>query len=85
MQKFVYTIKDPLGLHARPAGLLAKEAAKFQAQTNISVQNKTADMKRIIALMTLGIKQGMEVTVTTQGTDEVEAIEALEKLLTTNL
>lgn len=85
MQTFVYTIKDPVGMHARPAALLVKTASMFKAHGVLSCNNKEADLTRLIALMTLGVKQGMKVTVTFEGKDEEEAIKALAKVLSENL
>ena len=56
MKKFNFTIKDENGIHARPAGLLVKEANKFSSQIEISSNGKTADAKKIFALMSLGVK-----------------------------
>jgi len=85
VQKFVYTIKDPVGMHARPAALLVKTATGYKAKGKLSCNNREVELTRLIALMTLGVKQGMEVTVTFEGEDEKEAIEALAKVLSSNL
>lgn len=85
MQEFTYTIKDPEGIHARPAGLLVKEAAKFKSKITLKANGKSADLKRIFALMALGVKTGVEVTVTAEGEDEDAAIKALQANLTANL
>ena len=81
MQKFVYIIKDPLGMHARPAALLVKTASAYKAKGILSCNKKQADLTRLIALMTLGVKQGMIVTVTFEGEDEKEAMDALAQVL----
>lgn len=85
MQTFTYTIKDPVGMHARPAALLVKTATAYKAEGTLSCNNKKVDLTRLIALMTLGVKQGMEVVVTFEGEDEKEATEALAKVLSSNL
>jgi len=85
VQKFTYTIKDPVGMHARPAALLVKTAMTYKAKGKLSCNNKEADLTRLIALMTLGVKQGMKVVVTFEGEDEKEATEALAKVLSSNL
>ena len=51
MKEFHYVIKDKLGIHARPAGLLVKEAMKFQAAIVIKKDEKEADAKRIFSVM----------------------------------
>ena len=85
MKTFNYVIKDELGIHARPAGLLVKEAAKFQSTVKIGKDGKEADAKRIFGVMGLGVKCGQEVTVSADGADEAEAIAALEAFFNANL
>ncbi len=85
MVKFTYTIQDPQGIHARPAGLLVKEAAKFKSKLSVSGNGKAGDLKRIFSLMGMGLKQGMEMTVTAEGADEQEAAAAVEAFLKANL
>ncbi|MBQ7572655.1 MAG: HPr family phosphocarrier protein [Clostridia bacterium] len=85
MKQFSYTITDPEGIHARPAGLLVKEAAKFQSKITIECNGKSGDLKRIFAVMALGVKAGMQVNVTVEGDDEVEAATAVEEFLKANL
>ena len=70
MQTFMYTIKVPVGLHARHAGLLVKEASKYRSDITVSFGEKTADAKRILGLMGLGIKLGDVIKVTVEGEDE---------------
>ena len=62
MQNFTYIITDSLGIHARPAGLLVKEAAKYKSSITILAEGKSADARRLLALMGLGIRQGTEIT-----------------------
>lgn len=85
MKEFNYVIKDELGIHARPAGLLVKEAGKFQSAIKIVKDGKEADAKRIFGVMGLGVKKDNEITVTADGADEAEAIAALEAFFNTNL
>ncbi len=85
MKEFQYTITDPIGLHARPAGLLVKEIGAFQSKVTVSANGKDADGKKLIMLMSLGIKKGMEVTCRIEGEDEEAAAEALQKFFKSNL
>lgn len=85
MKEFNYVIKDELGIHARPAGLLVKEAGKFQSAIKIVKDGKEADAKRIFGVMGLGVKKDNEITVTADGADEAEAIAALEAFFNANL
>ena len=85
MKESSYVVKDELGIHARPAGLLVKEAGKFESVVKIKKGEKEADAKRIFGVMGLAVKQGEQVTVTAEGTDEAEAIAALEVFFNENL
>ncbi len=85
MKEFQYVIKDELGIHARPAGLLVKEATKFQSAIQIKKEDKEADAKRIFGVMGLGVKHADEITVSADGADEAEAIAALEAFFNANL
>jgi len=79
MKQFIYTIKDELGLHARPAGLLVKKTGSFKSNIKISKNDKSVDGKRILGVMSLGIKQNEQITVTVEGEDEEEAALALKE------
>ena len=85
MKEFSYVIKDEIGLHARPAGLLVKEAKKFESAVTLSCKGKTAAAGKLIAIMSMGVKQGDEVTVQVEGPDEDAALEALESFFQENL
>ena len=80
MKQFTYTIQDSMGIHARPAGLLVKAAAAFK-DTTIEISSNG----KIMAIMSMGVKQGAEVTVTCEGADEDAAAEAMEKFFKENL
>ena len=86
MKQFNYVINDPLGLHARPAGLLAK-LAKPYADTVISVTkgDKTVKASQLMKLMSLAAKNGDEVTVTVEGPEEETALEAVKAFFDANL
>ena len=85
MQSFTYTINDELGLHARPAGMLVKEVAKHKSVIMIDNGTKQVNAKKLMAVMSMGVKKGHTVTVTAEGDDEVEAIAAMEEFFKTNL
>ena len=67
MTQFQYTIKDAAGIHARPAGMLVKAAAGYTSTIKIEKGGKSADLKRLFALMGLAVKQNDVVTVTCDG------------------
>ncbi|MCM1173999.1 MAG: HPr family phosphocarrier protein [Blautia sp.] len=85
MKEFQYVIQDPVGLHARPAGLLVKQAAGFQSKITISGNGKSCDAKKLIMLMSLGLTQGTEISCRIEGEDEEAAFEAIRKFFTDNL
>jgi len=85
MKEFKYVITDELGIHARPAGLLVKEVAKFQSDIKIKKGEKEADAKRIFGIMGLAAKKGDEIVLTADGADEADAIAAIEEFLKANL
>lgn len=85
MKSFTYVIRDEIGVHARPAGLLVKQAKSFQSSCMIHAGGKSADLSRLFQVIGMGIEQGTEVTVTAEGPDENAAISALEKVLKENL
>lgn len=85
MKEFTYKICDELGIHARPAGLLVKKAAEFDSEITIYNGEKSADMKRLFSLMSLGVKQGDTVRVTVSGNDEDTASTEIEGFLKNNL
>ena len=78
MKTFDYTITDELGIHARPAGELVKITKQYASTIKLDCNGKSADAKRLIAVMSLGAKQGHKVTVTVDGGDEADAAKALE-------
>lgn len=86
MKQFDYTIKDPIGIHARPAGLLVKEAKAF-ADTTVTVTKNGTTVKatQLMKLMSLGVKQGDMVTVKAEGANEDAAIIALSDFFNNNL
>lgn len=85
MKTITYVITDPLGIHARPAGLLVKAAAPFESKLTLSTAQKSADLKRIIAVMSLGAKQGDTLVISAEGADEEAALEAIGTFLKENL
>ena len=86
MKQFEYTIKDELGIHARPAGLFAK-LAKGYGDTVITVTKggQTVKASQLMKLMGLGVKQGDQVTVAAEGLAEDDAIAAMQKFFEENL
>ena len=74
-------IENKTGLHARPASMFVQEANKFQSKIKISAKGKTVDAKSILMIMSLGLTQGTELTISAEGPDEADALAALSKLI----
>jgi phosphocarrier protein HPr len=70
LQSFEYVVKDELGLHARPAGLLVKCASGCFSQVDLSVRGKTSSAKKLFGVMGLCIKKNDRVTFTVTGPEE---------------
>ena len=86
MKQFTYTITDPVGIHARPAGLLVKAVKALDSAVTIAkADGKSAGGAKLMALMGLGIKQGDTVTVTVEGAGEEAYCAALEQFFKDNL
>ena len=85
MKSFEYVITEPVGIHARPAGMLNKEAKKYQSAIMIHRGEKSANVLRLMAVMQLGVKCGETVTVRVEGVDEAIAGPAMEAFFNANL
>ena len=85
MKTFEYTVKDELGIHARPAGMLVKEVKNYKSKVTLHKDDKEVDASRLIAVMGMGVKKGDTVTVTVEGEDEAQASAALRTFFETNL
>lgn len=85
MKTFTYTIKDEVGIHARPAGLLAKAAKEFKSEILIEKGGKSVNATKLMMLMGLGVKCGETVTVSVSGEDEEAAAKAMEDFFSANL
>lgn len=81
MKQFKHTICDPLGLHARPAGILLKAASGYRSRITVDTAAGSADAKRLLPLLRLAAKQGTELTVTVNGADEEMAAAELQALM----
>ena len=78
MKQFTYTITDPVGIHARPAGLLAKAAKALDSTVTITKGEKSAAATKLMAVMGLGVKTGETITFTIEGGDEEASAAAME-------
>ncbi|MBR1852709.1 MAG: HPr family phosphocarrier protein [Lachnospiraceae bacterium] len=85
MKTFSYTIKDAVGIHARPAGLLAKLAKTFTSTVTLEKDGKSVNVTKLMMLMGMGIKCGDTVNFTVEGEDEEAAAKAIEDFMKENL
>lgn len=85
MQMFYYKIKDSIGLHARPAGQLAKLAKNYSSKIVVENGERSVDVTKIMAVMSMGIKTGDVVCFKIEGEDEIEAAAVVEDFMRKNL
>ena len=79
------TIKNPSGLHLRPAGVLSQTAMKFKSDIIIEYREKKIDAKSVLNVMAAGIKSGTEVNLIVEGDDEEEAMKTLVEAIESGL
>jgi len=84
MKKFDYTITDPIGLHARPAGLFVRAASAYESNVTIHKGEKSADAKKIFAVMGMAVKCNETISVTVEGGDEDAAAKGLATFMADN-
>lgn len=85
MRSFEYTIKDELGIHARPAGMLARTVKTLDGEVTVEKDSRQVSASKLMALMGLGIKCGDTVVVSINGGDEEAAEKILKDFFETNL
>lgn len=81
MEKKEFHIIAETGIHARPATLLVQAASKFGSDINLEYNGKSVNLKSIMGVMSLGVGQGADVTISAQGDDEKEAIAAIAETM----
>jgi phosphotransferase system HPr (HPr) family protein len=82
---FEYTIKDPTGIHARPAAVIAGIARKYECCMTITANGKSAAADKVTDLMSLGVTQGMRLNVNAEGTDTEQALTELYQYMRKSL
>ena len=78
-------IKNPTGLHLRPAGNLCKEAMKFKSKITFEYRGNTANAKSVLSVLGACIKSGDEITLICEGEDEREALQSLTAYIESGL
>ena len=80
MKQFTYVINDPIGIHARPAGLLVKAAKALDSTITVEKEGgKSSAATKLMGVMGLGVKGGDTVIVTVEGGDEEASCRAMRK------
>ncbi len=74
-------IKNKLGLHARAAAKLVHAAARFKSDLKVTKGSEEVDAKSILGVMLLAAGKGSTITISADGDDEAEAVQALEDLI----
>ena len=86
MREFTYVVTEPIGIHARPAGLVVREAKKFpETQITMIKNGKEVNCQKLMRVMSLGVRHGESVVVRAEGADEDAAIAAMEAFFKSNL
>lgn len=81
MEKKEFHITAETGIHARPATLLVQAASKFGSDINLEYNGKSVNLKSIMGVMSLGVGQGEDVTISAEGDDEKEALAAIAETM----
>lgn len=84
MASFKAIITDPVGLHARPASVTVAAAAKFASDITIEAKGRKGNLKSIMNVMALGVKQGDEITISAEGSDADAAVSAIKEAMQKN-
>ncbi len=77
--QFEVCVDNEMGLHARPAAKLAREAAKFQSSIRLELEGSSADAKSVLDILGLAAQQGRRVTVSATGPDARDAVDHLKQ------
>lgn len=70
-------VGNPTGLHLRPAGVLCKEALKYQSRITFRYKENTSNAKSVLSVLAAGVKCGNEIEIVCEGKDEEDALKAL--------
>jgi phosphocarrier protein HPr len=76
-----FTIRNKLGLHARPSAQLTQTASRFQSEVFISKESRRVNAKSIMGVMMLAAGTGSVVTIEAEGNDEAQAVQAVGELI----
>ena len=79
------TVKNPTGLHLRPAGILCKEAMKYKSLITFTFDGGTATAKSVLSVLGACVKCGDEIELVCEGADEETALQALVSAIESGL
>ena len=85
MREKKFKITDDTGVHARPATLLVNKAGQYESEIELHYNGKKVNLKSIMGVMSLGVPQGAEITVTAQGNDEEQALQGVGEIIKEHL
>lgn len=85
MKTFQYVVKDEIGLHARPAGLLVKFANSLSSDIKVENNSKSVNAKKLFAVMSLGVKHNDKITFVIDGESEEEDTVKLKEFCEKNI
>ena len=77
------TIQNNVGLHARPATFFIQKANSYKSSIWVEKDDRRVNTKSLLGVLSLGVTQGMQITLIADGQDEVEALNGLEELVST--
>ncbi len=77
------TIKNNVGLHARPATFFIQKANSYKSSIWVEREDRRINAKSLLGVLSLGIVKGMTITIIADGQDESEAVEGLTALIDT--
>ena len=78
-------IKNPTGLHLRPAGVLCNEAVKYKSKVYFKYGDNEANAKSVLSVLGACIRSGTELELTFEGYDEKEAMEGIIRVIENGL
>lgn len=77
-------VQNQVGLHARPVTFFIQKANEFKSSIWVEKENRKVNAKSLLGVLSLGVARGTEITLSAEGVDEAEALEALEELINSN-
>lgn len=81
MEKRDFTVTADTGIHARPATILVQTASDFKSDLQLTYEGKTVNLKSIMGVMSLGVGKNANITISANGDDEKDALDAVAKTL----